>query len=87
MRLQLFQLLRFIVSGDAINFMHTDINMENIYIRCGENVRQVKLAVGNFSGAQNGELTVSRQDEHRNAQEMIPLKQQHYMGSAVTIWG
>lgn len=53
------KLLRFIVEGDAINLMHKDIKMENMFVTKMHDLDQASLAVGDFGGAQIGEETVS----------------------------
>lgn len=53
------KMLRFIVVGDSENFMHKDIRLENVYVRNSQDLEQAELAMGGFSGAQIGVMTVS----------------------------
>ena len=53
--LPLLQLLQFIVSADAINLLHRDIKMKNIFVVQSHSFKLVRLAVGNFRAAQRGE--------------------------------
>lgn len=52
------QLLHFIVSADAIHFMHRDIKMKNVFVVQSHNLELARLAAGDFGAAQRGEEKV-----------------------------
>lgn len=56
------KLLRFIVAADAVNLMHKDIKLENIFVSNAHNLELAGLAVGDFGGAQNGIAMVSQKN-------------------------
>ncbi|CAM9571173.1 unnamed protein product [Ascophyllum nodosum] len=49
-----FQLLQFIVSADAINLLHRDIKMKNMFVVQAHSLENARLAVGDFGAAQRG---------------------------------
>lgn len=61
------QLLRLIVAGDAMNLMHKDIKLENVFVRNAGNLQLAELALGDFGGAQNGRVTVNLNIASRNS--------------------
>ena len=52
------QLLRFIVSSYAINLLHRSIQMKNMFVVQSHSLELVRLAVGDFGAAQQGEERV-----------------------------
>jgi len=54
----LLQLLQFIVSADAINLLHRQIKMGNMFVVQSHSLELARLAVGNFGAAQRGEEMV-----------------------------
>ena len=54
------QLLQFIVSADAINLLHRDIKMKNMFVVQAHSLENARLAVGDFGAAQRGVETVRR---------------------------
>lgn len=56
--MRMLQLLRFIVSGDSVNFMHKDIKMGNVFVVNTHDTESATLAVGDFGAAQQGEPMV-----------------------------
>lgn len=54
-----YQLLKFIVSADAINLLHRDIKMKNMFVVHSQSLELARLAVGDFGAAQRGEETAA----------------------------
>ena len=58
------QLLKFIVSPDAINLLHRDIQMKNMFVVQSHSLELARLAVGDFGAAQRGEERVRNMIQH-----------------------
>lgn len=52
------------MSGDAINLLHKDMKMQNVFVVQANNLQRVKLAVGDFGAAQLGVEIVSHMFEN-----------------------
>lgn len=41
-----------------MNFMHSNVIVENVYVRNADNLQLAELAMGDFGGSHNGGVTV-----------------------------
>lgn len=51
--------------------MHRDLKVANIFVTQAHNLEVARLAVGDFGAAQEGDLTVSFEQEHTGARVCV----------------